>query len=111
MFLDRYLGDQRASYSQDLSFTFRIGEGGPRATVEDIALEGGGLSISQPIFGQGNPMPTYVNQNYVFKLNENSQFGWNPRLTSEEFMNILSNLTAIKIKSTYAPKGRYFILY
>lgn len=32
--------------------------GGPRATFEDISLEGAGMTISQPIFGQGNPLPS-----------------------------------------------------
>ncbi|KAG1663944.1 Laminin subunit gamma-1 [Nymphon striatum] len=54
-------------------------------------------------------MPTYVNQKYIFKLDENPQFGWNPRLTSEEFSSILSNLTAIKIKASYAPHGAGFL--
>ncbi|CAM1303920.1 LAMC3 (predicted), partial [Pycnogonum litorale] len=106
---ERYLKDQRASYNQDLSFTFRIGEGGPRATVEDLVLEGAGLSVSQPVFGQGNPMPTYINQNYVFKLNEDSKYGWNPRLSARDFISILTNLTAVKIKSTYAPQGAGFL--
>lgn len=106
---DRFLHDQRASYNQNLSFTFRIGEGGPRATVEDIKLEGAGLSISQPIFGQANPMPTYVNQDYVFKLSEDPSYGWNPRLNAKDFVSVLANLTAIKIRATYAPQGLFLM--
>lgn len=56
---DRFLGDQRASYNQDLSFTLRIGETGPAPTARDVILEGGnGEQITQPIFGQGNRLPT-----------------------------------------------------
>ena len=40
-YIDRFLGDQRASYNQDLSFTLRIGEAGPA-----------------PIFGQNNHLPS-----------------------------------------------------
>lgn len=58
---DRFLGDQRASYNQDLTFTLRIGETGPAPTARDIILEGGnGEQITQPIFGQNNRIPTVV---------------------------------------------------
>lgn len=53
------MGDQRASYNQDLSFTLRIGEAGPAPTAHDVILEGGNSEqITQPIFGQKNRMPT-----------------------------------------------------
>lgn len=55
---DRFLGDQRASYNQDLEFRLRIGESGPSPTVQDVILEGAGLTITQTIFGQGNRMPS-----------------------------------------------------
>lgn len=57
-FSDKFLGDQRTSYNQDLSFKLRIGENGPSPTIQDVILEGAGLSISQAIFGQGNKLPT-----------------------------------------------------
>ena len=101
----RYLGDQRGAYNQFLNFSLRIGEDGPQATLEDIVLVGSGLSVSLPIFGQGNPLPTTYIQNYRFRLHEHPAYGWNPRLTAHDFMNILSNLTAIKIKATYTPEG------
>jgi len=66
IFPDRFLGDQRASYNQDLTFKLRIGENGPSPTVEDIVLEGSGLSITQAIFGQLNPLPsTAVSLGYI----------------------------------------------
>ena len=53
LFPERYLGDQRFSYDQHLSFTLRCGEEGARASVLDIIIEGGnGLRISAPIFAQ-----------------------------------------------------------
>lgn len=56
---NRFLGDQRASYNQDLSFRLRIGETGPAPTARDVILEGGnGEQITQPIFGQNNHLPT-----------------------------------------------------
>ncbi|GFY79495.1 laminin subunit gamma-1 [Trichonephila inaurata madagascariensis] len=105
----RYLGDQRAAYNQFLSFTLRIAEEGPQATLEDIVVEGNGKSISLPIFGQGNPLPSTFNQEYKFRLHEHSAYGWNPRLTPRDYISILSNLTALKIKATYTPEGTGYL--
>lgn len=74
--------------------------------MEDVVLVGSGLTVSLPVFGQGNPLPTTYSQNYRFRLHEHPAYGWNPRLTAHDFMNILSNLTAIKIKATYTPEGK-----
>ncbi|XP_067209558.1 laminin subunit gamma-1 isoform X2 [Linepithema humile] len=105
---DRFLGNQRASYNQDLSFILRIGETGPAATVRDVILEGAnGEQITQPIFGQKNRLPTVTPQEYRFRLHE--QYGWEPRLSSRAFMSILSNLTAIKIRGTFTHQGRGFL--
>lgn len=107
---DRFLGDQRASYNQDLSFILRIGETGPAPTARDVILEGGnGEQITQPIFGQNNRLPTVTPQEYRFRLHEHSGYGWQPRLSSRAFMSILSNLTAIKIRGTYTHQGRGFL--
>ncbi|XP_014601707.1 PREDICTED: laminin subunit gamma-1 isoform X1 [Polistes canadensis] len=107
---DRFLGDQRASYNQDLSFSLRIGEAGPAPTAHDVILEGGnGEQITQPIFGQKNRMPTVTAQEYRFRLHEHSEYGWQPRLSAKAFMSILSNLTAIKIRGTYTHQGRGFL--
>ena len=40
-----------------MMFTLRIGEPGPAASVADVILQGAGMEVSQPIFGQGNNMP------------------------------------------------------
>ncbi|XP_024947566.1 laminin subunit gamma-1 isoform X2 [Cephus cinctus] len=107
---DRFLGDQRASYNQDLSFTLRIGETGPVPTARDIILIGSnGKQITQPIFGQGNRMPTITAQEYKFRLHEHVDYEWEPRLSAREFISILSNLTAIKIRGTYTHQGRGFL--
>jgi laminin gamma 1 len=59
LFADRFLGDQRASYNQDLSFTLKISDNGPAPTARDVILEGGnGQQIIQPIFGQRNSLPS-----------------------------------------------------
>ncbi|XP_064457402.1 laminin subunit gamma-1-like isoform X3 [Ornithodoros turicata] len=106
---DRYLGDQRSSYHQNLTFTLRIGEDGPRSSVEDIVLEGAHMTVSQPIFGQGNHLPSIRNQEYRFTLHEDPRYGWTPRLSAQDFISVLANLTSIKIKATYVPRGTGFI--
>lgn len=106
---ERFLGDQRGSYNQELNFTLRIGEHGPKPSADDIILEGAGLRISRPIFGQRNPLPSIQNQEFSFRLHEHPDFGWNPRLTARDFMSILSNLTAIKVRGTFTPRGVGFL--
>lgn len=99
---DRFLGDQKASYNQYLSFVLRIGERGAKASTADVVLEGAGMKISQPIFGQGNPLPSTVANNYRFKLHEDAKkYGWQPKLRAKDFISVLSNLTAIRIRATY----------
>ncbi|KAG8188781.1 hypothetical protein JTE90_009175 [Oedothorax gibbosus] len=106
----RYLGDQHNSYNQFLSFSLRISEEGPQATLEDLVLQGAeGLQVSLPIFGQGNPLPSTQHQEYKFRLHEHSAYGWNPRHTAHDFKKILANLTALKIKGTYTPEGTGFL--
>lgn len=104
----RFLGDQKASYNQHISFTLRIGERTARASAGDVVLEGAGMKISQPIFGQGNPLPKLLTQqNYRFKLHEDAnRYGWQPKLMPKDFISVLSNLTAIKIRATYTNGNR-----
>ncbi|XP_071445859.1 laminin subunit gamma-1 [Hetaerina americana] len=106
---ERYLGDKRASYNRDLSFKLRIGETGPSPTVRDVILEGEGLSVTQTIFGQGNKLPSVKSQEFVFRLHEHQDYGWQPKLTAQDFMSVLSNLTAIKIRGSYTPEGVGFL--
>ena len=49
---DRYLGDQRFSYSMNLSFTLRVGEDGASASVMDVVIEGDGIVVRAPIYSQ-----------------------------------------------------------
>ncbi|XP_054274289.1 laminin subunit gamma-1-like isoform X2 [Macrosteles quadrilineatus] len=106
---DRFLGDQRASYNQDLEFRLRIGENSPTPTVEDVVIEGAGLTIAQTIFGQGNRVPAVEDNSYKFRLHEDPDYGWQPRLSARDFMSVLANLTAIKIRGTYTTQGVGFL--
>ncbi|XP_046546813.1 LOW QUALITY PROTEIN: laminin subunit gamma-1-like [Haliotis rubra] len=106
----QYLGDQRFSYNRFLTFTLRVGdESGARASIIDVVLEGSGQKVSGPIFAAGNRMPGLVAKTYRFRLHEHPDYQWSPRLKSEDFIAILSNLTAIKIRGTYTTEGVGFI--
>ncbi|KAH7979957.1 hypothetical protein HPB49_012193 [Dermacentor silvarum] len=105
---DRYSATS-APRTQNRRSLLRIGEEGPQSSVEDIVLEGAHGSVSQHIFGQGNGLPSIRNLEYRFRLHEDPRYGWNPTLSSREFISILSNLTAIRIRATYVPRGTGFI--
>ncbi len=44
-------------------------------------------------------------QDYSFRLHENPEFGWSPRLSSKDFIAILANVEAIRIRGTYVNLG------
>ena len=109
---DAFLGDQRASYNQDLKFKLRINDQGPIATQDDIVILGGGaktVKISLTITAQNNSIPSYEMRQYTFRLNENPKYGWTPSLSSKDFMAVLANITAIKIRGTYVTQGIGFL--
>lgn len=104
---ERFLGDQRASYNQLLYFSLRVGDNRAIPTAFDVVLEGGnGIKITNTIFAQNNPPPSLQTQTYKFRLHES---GWQPRLSALDFISILTNLTAIKIKGTYGPQSVGFL--
>jgi len=110
----RYLGDQKASYNQELRFSLKIGpdEGMARPSVEDVVIMGGGhtpTKLSLQITEQNNPLPGRDIQEYKFRLHENPEFGWTPSLRPKDFMAVLSNISSIKIRGTYTQMGMGFI--
>jgi hypothetical protein len=44
-------------------------------------------------------------QEYTFRLHENPEFGWSPRLSSKDFIALLANVTAVRIRGAYVPMG------
>lgn len=111
-FAARYLGNLKFSYDQVLSFTLRVGGDSARASVLDVIIEGGNNQrISLPIFAQGNAIPRTVNQEYNFRLNEHQNYEWTPNLSSLEFIKLLSNVTALKIRGTYTPLSNGLFLF
>ncbi|KAF7284662.1 hypothetical protein GWI33_021846 [Rhynchophorus ferrugineus] len=105
---DRFLGDQRASYNQFLSFTLRIANSRQVVTsAVDVILEGNGRRIVTGIIG--HDLPDIKPQTYVFRLHENPYYNWQPRLHSRDFISLLTNLTSIKIRGTYSSPGTGFL--
>lgn len=110
----KFLGDQRASYNQELRFSLKVGASdlGPRPSSEDVIIVGGGENpqqISLAITAQNNPTPSESLQKYSFQLNENPSFGWVPRLEASEFISVLSNIKSIKIRGSYSESGEGFL--
>ena len=63
----KFLGDQRSSHNQHLTFSLRLGGNGTgaRPSLEDIIIESGGATptrISLRIDNQNNPLPTIDKQ-------------------------------------------------
>ncbi|XP_022240109.1 laminin subunit gamma-1-like [Limulus polyphemus] len=106
---DRYLGDQRASYNQTLSFTLKTGDKRSTVSADDLILESENTKISIPITEQNNTLPTTRGKKFKFILNEQSVFGWKPQLDVYKFLTILSNLTALKIRANFSPKGKTYL--
>ncbi|KAL5277341.1 LAMC3 family protein [Megaselia abdita] len=103
---DRFLGDQRASYNKVLKFKLQlVGQVAPDPSVQDIILESGMKKIALPIFAQGNTIPDHNVKEYSFRLHEHHDYNWQPSQSAKSFMSILANLTAIKIRASYAFVG------
>lgn len=106
------MGDQRFSYNQFLTFEHQIGEETFRASVLDIVIESSGKKIATHIFAQGNPVPSIIPENFAFRIHENPTYQWNPTVRAQDFISILANITALKIRATYSPDGKSeFVFY
>ena len=107
-----FLGDRLTSYGQRLSFSLRLGAEvtGASPSPQDVILEGGwpkAWRAAVSITAQGNPLPTDKLQQYSFRIHESA--GWAPRLASRELLSLLANLTAIRIRGSYAVGGRGYL--
>jgi len=104
---DKFLGDQRLSYNSFLTFTLYLDDDydDVRASAHDVVLEGDGRTVSAPIFAQGNPVPSRTAHQYRYRLSEHMSKLWSPQLSTGEFMRLLANLTAVKIRAQYSAQG------
>lgn len=102
---EKFLNDKKYSYNHNISFYLQVTGDGLLTTIDDIIIEGNGLRITASIFNQGNQLPSGVRQRFTYILNEDFEYGWAPQLSTRDFISLLSNLTAIKIKSTYTMSG------
>jgi laminin gamma 1 len=115
----QFLGNQLLSYNRDLTFTLRVVPDNnqnspitPRPSRKDIVIENAqySLEIYIPIYNgggssrTGNQLPTSDAQLFTFTLNQFS--GWMPSLTTLDFQRLLTNITSIKIRASYAPNSR-----
>uniref|UniRef100_UPI00358F6F53 laminin subunit gamma-1-like isoform X2 n=1 Tax=Myxine glutinosa TaxID=7769 RepID=UPI00358F6F53 len=105
----KFLGNQVLSYGQNLSFSFRTNRREVRLSAEDVVVEGSGLRASVPVIAQNNHYPSKETRSYTFLLHESSAYPWNPKLSSEQFRHLLSNLTAIKLRATYSDQSTGFL--
>lgn len=120
------LGSAKASDNEDgasqLSLTFNfqgnqflkikiklVNQPEPSPSPTDIILESDGIQISLSILAQGNSLPDESYKEYVFRLHEHPDYSWQPTQSFQQFMSILSNLTAIKIRSSYSDGGQAFL--
>ncbi|XP_063546963.1 laminin subunit gamma-1 [Cydia strobilella] len=107
---NQFLGDQRPSYNHKLKFTLRLGESRGYPSAQDIILEGAQESVAINIYAQNNPEPSDQAQEFSFILHEDPRYGWSPTLHNFDFMSILQNLTAIKIRGTFNRNGVGYLM-
>ncbi|XP_066548069.1 laminin subunit gamma-2 [Amia ocellicauda] len=106
---DKFLGNQVLSYSQNFSFALRVDRGRHQPSPLDLVLEGGGLRVSAPLADLGKILPCGQKNLYTFRLDEQADSKWQPRLSALQFQTLLQNLTAIKIRGTYGENSRGYL--
>ncbi|KAM8801991.1 laminin subunit gamma-3 [Rhynchonycteris naso] len=106
---EKFLGDQRFSYGQPLALTFRVPPRDPPLPVQ-LRLEGAGLAVTlcyPRLLGThdaGQPKEVRLE----FQLQETSE-DRDPPLPPFHFQRLLSNLTALHIRTHPRPSGQVFL--
>ncbi|XP_022356069.1 laminin subunit gamma-3-like, partial [Enhydra lutris kenyoni] len=111
---EKFLGDQRFSYGQPLTLTFRVPPGGSPPRVQ-LRLEGAGLALTLRCSGLPLPGPPDSRQprevRLRFRLQETSEDA-DPPLPPFHFQRLLANLTALRIRAGGrgpGPSGQVFL--
>ena len=95
----RYLGNKLSSYAKFLSFSYGIFRYQSDPAIipgtSDLILEGDSVTASFPINYKDNVIPEARFDDYKYRLIEPEG------VSTFEFQRLLSNLTAIKIRTTY----------
>jgi coxsackievirus/adenovirus receptor len=74
-------------------------------SFRDLVIVGSKRVLSIPITAQGNPKPSATHaQTYRFRIHAT---GWNPHLAEVDFIGVLANVTAIKLRGTYSRGGAF----
>ncbi|ESN95416.1 hypothetical protein HELRODRAFT_193581 [Helobdella robusta] len=107
---DRYIGNQKNSYDLYLTFELQTNNDRSLTSPTDIIIEGvNGHKMYTSLTSQNNLVPRTANQNYKFRLNEYPTYEWSPKMSTREFVDILSDIKSIKIRGTYSPNGEGFL--
>lgn len=105
----KFLGDQRFSYGQPLTLTFRAPPGGSPLPVQ-LRLEGAGLALTLPYSRLSGPQdaaqPGEVQ--LEFQLQETSEDA-DPPLPPFHFQRLLANLTALRVRTRPSPSGQVLL--
>ncbi|RNA21261.1 Laminin subunit gamma-1 [Brachionus plicatilis] len=105
-----FLGNQLNSYNQNFSFELRIENSSyfkPRASRKDLIIENLNekLEVYIPIYGSNSAQKTPHAQKQTFTFVLNQYSNWMPQLTSRDFQRLLTNVSSIKIRASYAPNS------
>uniref|UniRef100_A0A8D0PXT6 Laminin subunit gamma-3 n=1 Tax=Sus scrofa TaxID=9823 RepID=A0A8D0PXT6_PIG len=109
---EKFLGDQRFSYGQPLTLTFRVPPGGAPLPVQ-LRLEGTGLALTLRHSSSSSPRDAGQQEEVQlrFQLQETSEDA-DPPLPPFHFQRLLANLTALRIRTSGwspSPSGRVLL--
>ncbi|XP_047624670.1 laminin subunit gamma-3 [Phacochoerus africanus] len=109
---EKFLGDQRFSYGQPLTLTFRVPPGGSPLPVQ-LRLEGTGLALTLRHASSSSPRDAGQQEEVQlrFQLQETSEDA-DPPLPPFHFQRLLANLTALRIRTSGwspSPSGRVLL--